>query len=568
MSRLDCHPFPELPGDSHYRQIVCSAIEYAIITCSEDGCITSWSHGAERVLGWTAEEMKGETVHRIFTPEDVAQGVVEEELQRARVQGRTVNDRWHLRKDGTRLWASGETMPLLDGKGGSQGFVKIMRDLTPILLHTHDLAFVARVSESMANSAGETEMLERLAEIAVEHYADLCVVDLGDSPATLRRAALACRDPQWRARLSGLEMNTPTGAGPLEGLRLLMTQGQARVVPDMDSPDLARILPAPRHRQDLLDLGLRSCIVVPLVAQGERLGAIVLASGVSGRRYGPDDLVLVTDLARRIAVAVLNARLLQVLRETDRVKDIFLATLAHELRNPLAPIANGLAILKRVPGDQARVEQVSAMIGRQLQQLTRLVDDLMDVSRIATGKLQIKPEVTSLAAILGVAIEMSRPHIEAAHHQLVLALTREPTPVLGDPARLAQVFTNILNNAAKYTPRGGRIEVSAQVQGEELQVRVRDNGAGIEPRMLQQVFGLFTQIPQRGGRYAAGLGIGLSLVDGLVRLHGGRVEAISAGLGQGSEFIVYLPRYTHTTTADTAVPSPQPGALISATPLP
>ncbi len=561
MSRLDCYPSTELPGDSHYRQIVCSAIEYAIITCSEDGCITSWNHGAERVLGWTAEEMKGETLHRIFTPEEVVQGVVEEELQRARVQARAVNDRWHLRKDGTRFWASGETMPLLADKGGGQGFVKIMRDLTPLIVHTHDLAFLARASESLASSTGETQMLERLAEIAIEHYADLCLIAMGDTQSSLRRVALAHRDPQWHDRLSALESNRAAGEGPLEVL-LRAAQGQPRLVADLESPELDPLLPSLRDRHDLRDLGLRSCMVVPLMAQGERLGVMCLASGASGRRYCQDDLELVTDLARRAAVAVLNARLLQVLRETDRAKDIFLATLAHELRNPLAPIANGLAILKRVPGDQARVEQVSAMIGRQLQQLTRLVDDLMDVSRIATGKLQIKPEVSSLVSILGAALEMSRPHIEAAHHQLVLALTHEPTPILGDPARLAQVFTNILNNAAKYTPHGGRIEVSAQVQGEELQVRVRDNGAGIEPRMLQQVFGLFTQIPQRGDRYTAGLGIGLSLVEGLVRLHGGRVEARSAGLGQGSEFIVHLPRYLQTAGAEPNRPSVQADAMM------
>jgi PAS domain S-box-containing protein len=563
MPQPDCLPPPELPGDSHYRQIVASAIDYAIITCTENGCITSWNRGAESVLGWTAQEMRGESLHRIFTPEDVAHGVVEIELQRAKAQARAVNDRWHLRKGGARFWASGETMPLLDDEGRGQGFVKIMRDLTPLMQRTRDLEFVARASESLAGSAGEVDMLARLAQIAVEHYAELCLIALGDAQSPLRRVALVHQDPQWHARLSAIEARRAAGDGPLEAL-LRAADGQARLVADLDSPDLETLLPSPGSRQDLRDLGLRSCMVAPLVAQGERLGVICLASGVSGRHYRPDDLALLSDLARRAAVAVLNQRLLRALRETDRAKDVFLATLAHELRNPLAPIANGLAILQRVPGDQARVEQVSAMIGRQVQQLTRLVDDLMDVSRIATGKLQIKPEVSSLVSILGAAVEMSRPHIEAAHHQLVLAYTEEPTPVLGDPARLAQVFTNILNNAAKYTPRGGRIEVSVRVQGDELQVRVRDNGAGIEPCMLRQVFGLFTQIPQRGDRHTAGLGIGLSLVDGLVRLHGGRVEARSAGLGQGTEFVVHLPRHPQTARAEATELSLQPDAMAPA----
>ncbi len=558
MPRPDCHQPPEFPGDSHYRQIVASAIDYAIITFTEDGCITSWNRGAENVLGWTALEMKGESLHRIFTPEDVAQGVLEAELQNARTQARAINERWYLRKDGARLWASGETMSLLDDQGHPQGFVKIMRDLTPLLQHTRDLEFVAKASESFASSAGESGMLDRLAEIAVEHYADLCLIDLDGVQPPLRRMAIACRDSQWREKLSELDLHSAPGEGPLQALPPQVAPRQPQLVTDMHSPLLEHVVPSPQHRQALQDLGLGSCMVVPLMANEQRLGVMCLARSASARRYDEDDLALATDLARRAAVALLNARLLRALREADRAKDVFLATLAHELRNPLAPIASGLSIIQRVPGDRERVEQVSAMIGRQLHQLTRLVDDLMDVSRIAEGKLEIKPEVTSLVSILGTAVEMSRPHIETAHHQLVLNFTNEPTLVLADPARLAQVFTNILNNAAKYTPPGGRIEVAVQVQGEELQVRVRDNGAGIEPRMLRQVFGLFTQIPQQDERPGAGLGIGLSLVDGLVRLHGGRVEARSAGLGQGSEFIVQLPRHKQ---ADLVVPPPVGVAL-------
>lgn len=543
MSRPDSPAPPEPPDDRHYRQIVASAIDFAIITFTEDGCITSWNRGAESVLGWTAQDMRGENIGRIFTPEDVAAGVVVRELQQARLRACALDDRWHLRKDGTRFWASGETMPLLDDEGRAHGFVKIMRDLTQLQQHTRDLEFMARASECFASAADEAGMLQRLADTAVEHFSELCVIDLGEGGAPLRRAAQACRDPQWRAQFPGPNLHDPAHPGLLDGLPLRVAQGRAQLVADMQSPALERLVPSPQRRQELLDLGLRSCMAVPLMAHGERLGVICLARGATGRRYTEDDLALAADLARRAALALQNTRLLEALREADRTKDVFLATLAHELRNPLAPIANGLSIIQRVPADRIRVVQVSAMIGRQLQQLTRLVDDLLDVSRIATGKLQIKPEVASLASIIAAAVEMSRPHIEAAHHHLVLSVTHESTLVRADPARLAQVFTNILNNAAKYTPRGGRIEVAVQAQGEELQVRVRDNGTGIEPRMLRQVFGLFTQIPQQDERPGAGLGIGLSLVDGLVRLHGGHVEAHSAGLGQGSEFIVHLPRH-------------------------
>lgn len=554
MSRPECHPPPEPPGDRHYRQIVASAIDYAIITFADNGCITSWNHGAQGVLGWTSQEMVGERIHRIFLPDEVAEGVVEHELQRARTQSRALNDRWHLRKDGGRFWASGETMPLLDDEGRQDGFVKIMRDLTGQLQHTRDLEFVARASECLAGSTDEAAMLARIADIAIEHFADLCLIGLGEPDAPLHRAAIACRDPQWRHQLAAVDR--PQGL--LDGLLQAVARGQAHRVADMQLPAADSMPVSPEHRQELLTLGVRSCLAVPLQAHGQRLGVICLASDANGRHFSEEDLTLAADLARRVAVALLNARLLQALRDADRTKDVFLATLAHELRNPLAPIANGLSIIQRVPGDRARVEQVSAMIGRQVQQLTRLVDDLLDVSRIATGKMEIKREVASLVSILGAAVEMSRPHIEAAHHQLVLAFTNEPTLVMADPARLAQVFTNLLNNAAKYTRRGGRIEVAVEAYPQELRVSVRDNGAGIEPHLLRQVFGLFTQIPQQNERRSSGLGIGLSLVDGLVRLHGGHVEARSAGLGQGSEFIVHLPRLTQKEQEKSPAPTPSP----------
>ncbi len=556
MPRNDRPFLPDPPGDGHYRQIVESALEYAIITFTEDGRITSWNRGAERVLGWLPDEIRGQSIHRIFTPEDVSQGVIDRELGLARLQAHALDDRWHVRKDGARFWASGETMPLLDETGSQAGFVKILRDLTPQLQRTRDLEFVARASEDLASAADEAGMLERLAQVATEHFAELCVIHLHDAEGTLRRIALAHRDPHWPNRLQAAEAS---GSGLFERLAQAVLDSAPRRVADLRATAIDDTFPAPGPRQALLDLGLRSCLVVPLQAHGERLGVICLASGESGRCYSEDDLALAADLARRAAVALQNARLLQALREADRTKDVFLATLAHELRNPLAPIANGLSIIQRVPGDRVRVEQVSAMIGRQVRQLTRLVDDLLDVSRIATGKMEIKPEVSSLVSILGAAVEMSRPHIEAAHHQLLLAFTNEPTLVRADPARLAQVFTNLLNNAAKYTPRGGRIEVAVEALPEELVVRVRDNGAGIEPQMLRQVFGLFTQIPQAGGRRSGGLGIGLSLVDGLVRLHGGRVEAHSAGLGRGSEFIVHLPRVAHTAANEPAGQGPHPG---------
>jgi signal transduction histidine kinase len=286
---------------------------------------------------------------------------------------------------------------------------------------------------------------------------------------------------------------------------------------------------------------VHSYIGVPLSVRGKTLGVITFVTGESHRRYSRRDLALAEDLARRAAVAVENATLLRALRESDRAKDVFLATLAHELRNPLAPVWNGLTIISRAPQDTKRVVQVAGMIERQVGQLARLVDDLLDVSRITTGKIVLKRVRCDLGAIVRSAIETSRPHIEAARHGLSVELPDQPLETDGDPVRLAQVFANLLNNASKYTRPGGQIEVVAQAEPEWLVVRVRDTGEGIPPEMLGKVFGLFTQVTHPAERHQGGLGIGLSLVEGLVRLHGGTVEARSAGIGHGSEFVVRLP---------------------------
>jgi PAS domain S-box-containing protein len=229
------------------------------------------------------------------------------------------------------------------------------------------------------------------------------------------------------------------------------------------------------------------------------------------------------------------------LREADRRKDEFLATLAHELRNPLAPIRNGLQLLGiSQPGSQV-AEQARAMMERQTKHLVRLVDDLLEVSRISTGKLELRKEAVELAAVLGSAIETSRPLMEAGKHELRIELPREVITLDADPVRLAQVMANLLNNAAKYTTSGGLIEVTARREDARVRIAVRDNGIGIEPAMLPRVFELFTQAEPAPERAAGGLGIGLTLARTLVELHGGTIEAHSAGRGKGSEFVVRLP---------------------------
>jgi PAS domain S-box-containing protein len=229
------------------------------------------------------------------------------------------------------------------------------------------------------------------------------------------------------------------------------------------------------------------------------------------------------------------------LAEADRSKDEFLAMLAHELRNPLAPVRNALQIMKQPGASGIILERMRAMIERQVLHLARLVDDLLDVSRITRGKITLKKEPVDLAAVVGRAVETCQALIEARRHQLTVSLPEAPVRLSGDPTRLEQVLTNLLNNAAKYTEEGGRIWLTAVREGSEAVLRVKDTGIGMDPKMLPKVFDLFVQAERRSDRSQGGLGIGLTLVRRLVEMHGGSVQALSPGLRQGSEFLVRLP---------------------------
>jgi signal transduction histidine kinase len=246
-------------------------------------------------------------------------------------------------------------------------------------------------------------------------------------------------------------------------------------------------------------------------------------------------------LAERETLLAELGRRAEQLAETDLRKDEFLATLAHELRNPLAPVRNALQILRLAGDNRLAAEQARSMMDRQVQQLVRLVDDLLDVSRITRGTVELKKERVALSSIVASAVETSRPLIEAARHDLSVTLPPETIELEADPTRLAQVLSNLLNNAAKYTEAGGKIWLTAQREGDRVTVRVRDTGIGIAAEMLPKIFDLFMQVDGSIDKAQGGLGIGLTLVRTLLEMHGGTVEARSAGPGLGSEFSIWLP---------------------------
>ena len=251
--------------------------------------------------------------------------------------------------------------------------------------------------------------------------------------------------------------------------------------------------------------------------------------------------ILFNDISDRKRGEEERERLVACLREQDQRKDEFLATLAHELRNPLAPIRNGLQIMRLTQDDANATERVRLMMERQLGQMVHLIDDLLDLSRISYGKIDLRKERIELASAIQQAIEVSRPSIAQADHELLIKFPPGPVHVDADPTRLAQVFANLLNNAAKFTDRGGRIRLTMQLLGTEAVISIQDNGIGIPTQMLPHIFEMFRQVDGNLERSTGGLGIGLSIVKRLVEMHGGAIEARSDGCGRGSEFVVRLP---------------------------
>jgi PAS domain S-box-containing protein len=622
-------------------------------------------------------------------------------------------------------WVRAFIYPVKDEHGGVREVVLVHEDITAqrraeeaVRQTAADLEgaeqrarFLAEAGEVLASSLDYETTLAGVARLAVPRLAEWCsvyVVD-GDRP---RRLAVAHADPAKEEWARELGRRYPPDPEDPRGVTGVMRSGRAELIPEITEDMLASGARDEDHLRILRGLGLTSVMVVPMAARGRTLGAITFATAESGRRYGPADLAMAEDLARRAALAVDNARLYgeaqeaarqlallveasgrltaslempavqaavlelshdlvaadafaiwrlpeagdweiaasaglseaylrsagrvpatgprlpdralavedaqgspllesrreayraegiasvlsvplavhgrvwgtlvfyyrgrrrfddvtvrvatalanlagsavgtaelyqresqlrRLAEEADRRKDEFLAMLGHELRNPLAPVKNVLHLLRPHCAGDAETGRLLEIMERQVGHMARLVDDLLDVARITRGKLELRKEAVELGAVVRRAAESVRSLLEERRHRLEVSLPPGPLRLEADPARLEQVLTNLLSNAAKYTPPGGHVGVSLRQEGQEAEVRVWDDGIGIRPEMLPRIFDIFQQADRLPGRVSEGLGLGLALVRSLVEVHGGTARAFSGGPGQGSEFVVRLP---------------------------
>jgi len=481
--------------DSDYRLIVDDVSDYAIFLLDTGGFIRSWNEGARRIKGYEPDEVIGRHFSIFYPEELIAKNWPDTELAAARANGRFEDEGWRLRKDGTRFWANIIITRLTDADGTFRGFSKITRDLSERRRHEEKL----RASE------------ERF-RLLVEGVHDYAIFMLDPSGHIVSWNAGAQRIKGYTAaeilgkHFSIFYPNEVVNAGwPAEELRRAVKDGHFE------------------------DEGWR------LRKDGSRFWANVTITALydeTGRHRG----------FAKIARDLTDKRRITSLEDEGRRITNFLAMLGHELRNPLAPISNALSIIEMsgVESEQVRIAQ--AVIGRQLKQLVRLVDDLLDVGRITSGKIHLESKLVDLGEAIAYAIESVEPLQLAKSHTLKFAVEAVDQWINGDRARIVQVIANLLTNAIKFTPNGGAILVTLRRNGAEAEISIRDTGIGIPQHLLKDIFKPFVQAEQDIAHSQGGLGLGLSLVQQIVSLHNGAVTACSTGRGgSGSEFVVTLP---------------------------
>ncbi|HSN21352.1 MAG TPA: PAS domain S-box protein [Usitatibacter sp.] len=482
-------------SEERFRLLVENVQDYAIFMLDPQGRVVSWNRGARRIKGYEAAEIIGKHFSVFYTPEAIARHWPTTELKEAERIGHFEDEGWRVRKDGGRFWANVVITALRDPAGRLRGFSKITRDLSD-----------RRAQEEKLRRSEERF---RLLLEGIEDYAIFMLDPVG-------------RVTSWN-----------TGAQRMTGYteEEIVGQSMERFYP---AEDVAAGRPADDLRHAKLnrrseDLGWR------LRKDGDRYWAETVVTALH------DDEGRLRGFAQ-VTRDMTDRKRMESLEQQGRRLTEFLAMLAHELRNPLAPIRNAITIMGAHSDLPPRVAWSREVIERQTSQLARLVDDLLDVSRITRGKLRMKGEPMDLNVAVHRAIEGSRPLIDGRRQSLEVRLAGRPLPVHGDMTRLTQVIVNLLNNAAKYTPEGGRIELGSTQEGDECVVRVRDNGMGIPAHLLDRVFDLFAQGERTLDRSEGGLGIGLTLSRRIVALHGGSIVARSEGAGRGAEFEVRLPR--------------------------
>ena len=484
--------------------------DYAICLLDRSGHIVSWNRGAEKLEGYSAAEIVGRHFSVLYPPEAIERRSPERELKMAQESGRLEDEGWRLRKDGSRFWANVVITALHDESGALRGFSKITRDLTE---RRHQ-------EETLRQS-------EQRFRVLVDGLKDYAIFMLDTEG----------RVTSWN---SGAQRITGYEAEEITGRHLGLLYPQSAIDRKLPEQELAMAREHGRYENEGARLRKdgnpfwANAVVSPLYDQeGMLMGYAIVIRDLTDRKRA------------------------ESLEQAERHTSEFLAMLAHELRNPLAPINNALHLLALKPPADATEKWVREVLQRQTGQITRLIEDLLDVSRITRAAIPLNRRPLDVRGVVRAAVEGSMQWIDARRHGLSIELPpNEALTVLADEARLTQVLHKLLHNAARYTPEGGQVSIAARRENDSVVIHVKDNGVGMDAELLGSAFDLIKQGQQVPHRPQGGLGIGLTLVQRLVRLHGGTVEARSGGADRGSEFIVRLPAVEQAPVSEVRAPEP------------
>ena len=501
-------------------RVTLRSIGDAVITTDIEGRITYVNKVAESLTGWAHKDALGRPLERVFQiVNELTRKPVESPATRALREGVVVGLANHtvlIQKDGKECPIDDSAAPIRDELGHVSGCVLIFRDVTAQRRAEQDKAqqlVTARLLASIVESSNDAIISKSLEGII----------------------------QSWNAaaeRLFGYTAEQAVGRHISLVIPTERIAEEDQIIAKLRAGQRIEHFETERVRSNGERLTVSLTISPIKDGSGNVIGASKIVRDVSERKRAESDL-------RRLATDLSNA---------DRRKNEFLATLAHELRNPLAPMSNMLEVLKRAGDDREVLKRAHDTIERQLGQMVRLVDDLLDLNRITYDRLELRRSEVELSSVIQQAVEVAHPLIDAAEHDLTIDLPAEPIYLNADRARLAQVFGNLLNNSCKYTPPAGSISLTAKQVDGKVEVTVKDNGAGIPHDKLDSIFDMFMQVDSTSDRAQGGLGIGLTLVKRLAEMHGGSIEAKSAGEGEGSEFVVRLPVLSKATTAQQVRP--------------
>ena len=435
----------------------------------------------------------------------------------------------------------------------------LISDITAQIVASEALAFVCSLSAAFAQLTEPEVIVQKAASLAVPFLGDCCIIDLLLTEATIERAAIVHQDLAKERLLRSAAEKSKFRMRRPSVLKEVLQNGVAQAFPAL-TPQVLSILEPPRCRAGIAaNLAFTSCISVPLAVGRRVLGAMTLFRCGRGLASDEQELTLAADVAARTAAALESARLYAEARDSERRKDNFLAMLGHELRNPLAAVSSGVNILRRSSISADRREWVYETLERQTKQLCRLLDDLLDLSRISRGKIKLREDMVNITEAVDRAVQATVETIREKQHSFAVQVTEPRLTVKGDAARMEQILVHLISNAAKFTPQGGRIQLTVSRRGANAVITVKDNGFGIEPEIQGKIFELFGHADGTTAGAQRGLGLGLSLVRTLTELHGGTIGVKSAGPGKGSEFVIKLPLAQSAATVD-PLPVPPPAA--------